>query len=193
MHDIDAMKKDLVESVRHSKKMQKTQDEYRKRVSKPQQKVDDLEAKVNKLTKTQPWSKAKTPEEALKLKKEYIALCDELDEEKEFLDAILTAIGNTQNDVIKAMSKCAKDAERIAKSIPLNQADKIRKKLVTALEEYYWYQIGIVGPQHAHEKSLYEIGRIVRDPNFCQKQVSRFVSEKNKILAEAESKIKTGK
>ena len=99
--------------------------------------IADLSDQLNELVTAPKWENAATPEDATEAKHECAILTEKLEEERELLNAINTAIRNSRDDVALAKHRVAILANAIIKEEAAKKEPEAKENLVNAVKEFY--------------------------------------------------------
>ena len=103
--------------------------------------IADLAGQLAELVTAPQWEDANTPEDAKQAKRECAALTGQLDEERELLNAIDTAIRNGRQDVALAKHRVAILTNAIIKEAAVKVEPEARENLIHAMKDFFACQL----------------------------------------------------
>jgi len=103
--------------------------------------IADLSDQLNDLVAACEWVSAKTPEDAKQAKRQCANLTEKLEEERELLNAIDTAIRNSRQDIALAKHRVEILTNAIIKEAAVKVEPEARKNLIQAMKDFFACQL----------------------------------------------------
>ncbi len=99
--------------------------------------IADWSGQLDELVTARKWESANSSEDAKEAKQECAGLTQKLEEERELLDAIDTAIRNNRQDAALAKHRVALLTNAIVKEAALKEEPEVKKNLLNALNDFF--------------------------------------------------------
>ena len=145
--------------------------------------IADLSDQLNELVAACEWVSAKTPEDARQAKRQCASLTEKLDEERELLNAIDTAIRNSRQDVALANHRVAILANAIIKEVAVKNEPEAKENLISAMKEFFACHLARDGIQSI-SSAQYELEQLAQD-HALVKGVEKQVNSIHRSLRES--------
>jgi len=124
--------------------------------------IADLARQLDELVTARKWESADTPEEAREAKHECADLTQRLEEERELLEAINTAIRNNRQDLALAKHRVAILTNAIIKEAAVKVEPEARNNLLSAMKDFLACQLAKDGI-HSVSNAQHELERLAQD------------------------------
>jgi len=145
--------------------------------------IADLSDQLNELVAACEWVSAKTPEDARQAKRQCADLTKKLEEERELLNAIDTAIRNSRQDVALANHRVAILANAIVKEAAVKNEPEAKENLISAMKEFFACHLARDGIQSI-SSAQYELEQLAQD-HALVKGVEKQVNSIHRSLRES--------
>ena len=145
--------------------------------------IADLSDQLNDLVAACEWVSAKTPEDAKQAKHQCANLTQKLEEERELLNAIDTAIRNGRQDIALAKHRVAILANAIIKEVAVKNEPEAKENLISAMKEFFACHLARDGIQSI-SSAQYELEQLAQD-HALVKGVEKEVNSIHRSLRES--------
>ena len=124
--------------------------------------IANLSGQLDEVVTACQWEAANTPEDAKKSKRECASLTEKLEEERELLNAIDTAIRNSRQDVALAKHRVAILTNAIIKEAAVKVEPEAKKNLLNAMTDFFACHLARDGIQSIGS-AQYELEMLAQD------------------------------
>ena len=145
--------------------------------------IADLSGQLDELVTARKWESANSPEDAKEAKQECAGLTQKLEEERELLEAINTAIRNNRQDLALAKHRVAILTNAIIKEAAVKVEPEARNNLLSAMKDFLACQLAKDGI-HSVSNAQHELEILAQD-NDLVKGVENLVNSIHRSLRES--------